>query len=158
MNEMKRSCAPTDRQPRWENIDWDKCDRASTYCKGSKGRSLRQGQILAVAADPLVHGQSTGCETGDFQQREEYIGSGQGIMVYSCCQGECHSCVEKAGLQTHAFETGKHSQEQREITPVGNTHDERQSHAGIVSHGIRPRSRNYCGQPFLRIPQREVHG
>ena len=105
MNEMKRSCAPTDRQPRWENIDWDKCDR-----------EVRK---------PLVHGQSSGCETGDFQQREEYIGSGQGIMVYSCSQGECHSCVEKAGLQTHAFETGKHSQEQREITPVGNTHDER---------------------------------
>ena len=45
------------------------CQKAvNAYRKGSKGRSLQQGKIAAMAVDPLVLCQSLGGKTGDKQQ------------------------------------------------------------------------------------------
>ena len=62
MNEIRTSCAPTDQTiSNWESIDWNKCELEvrklqAAYCKGSEGRSLRQGESPAMATDPLVRG------------------------------------------------------------------------------------------------------
>lgn len=48
MNEMKRSCAPTDRQPRWENIDWDKCDREVRKLQARIVKAQKEGRYGKV--------------------------------------------------------------------------------------------------------------
>lgn len=48
MNEMKRSCAPTDRQPRWEDIDWDKCDREVRKLQARIVKAQKEGRYGKV--------------------------------------------------------------------------------------------------------------
>lgn len=48
MNEMKRSCAPADRQPHWENIDWDKCDREVRKLQARIVKAQKEGRYGKV--------------------------------------------------------------------------------------------------------------
>lgn len=60
MNEIKTSCASTDRKwSTWESIDWNKCVIAvnklqARIVKAQKAGQTRQGEILAVGADAFV--------------------------------------------------------------------------------------------------------
>ena len=71
MNENKTSCAPADNQQTlWDSIDWTKAELAvrklCTYCKGSEGRQIQQGESLAVDADPLFLRKSLSRKEGYF--------------------------------------------------------------------------------------------
>ena len=64
-----KPCAPSDMARDWDSIDWNKArtygeKAANAYRKGSKGRPLQYGEILAVAINALVLCQRIGCKAG----------------------------------------------------------------------------------------------
>ena len=61
-------------------------ETAGAYRQGNTGRPSRQGESLAMVADPLVLRSSSGCETSDAQQGQEHAGSGRSDLENSGVQ------------------------------------------------------------------------
>ena len=60
-------------------------ETASAYRQGNAGRPSRQGEILAMAADPLVLRPRVGREAGDAQQGQENAWGRRSHLAISGC-------------------------------------------------------------------------
>src|ERR1700761_8894659 len=105
-------------------------ETASAYRQGSTGRPPRQGESIAMAADPLVLWPSVGCKASDAQSGQEYAGSGRSNLAHSGVQIQGHRHAATARLSAAAASARLHPEGQWQIETAGNPHDEGPRHAG----------------------------
>src|ERR1700733_15866872 len=88
-------------------------ETASAYRQGNTGRPSRQGESLAMAADPLVLWPGIGCKASDAQSGQEYAWSGRSNLAHSGVQVQGHRQDATARLSAATTSARLHPEGQR---------------------------------------------
>src|SRR5271170_7686214 len=96
-------------------------ETAGAYRQGNTGRLSRQGESLAMAADPLVLRSSSGRQASDAQSGQEHAGSGRSDLEYSGVQIQGHRYTATARLSAATAPACLYPEGQWEAETVGNS-------------------------------------
>jgi hypothetical protein len=108
---------------------------AGAYRQGIPDGPLGQGQSLATVAHLLVQREGPGRETSDRKQGQANLGRGPRTLVYAAIQTQSDRIATAPGISSAAVTAGVYSEVQRQVEAALDSRDERQSHAGVISHG-----------------------
>ena len=124
-NLLDQSCAPTDNlQSNWDRIDWTKAEQAVKKLQARIVKAQKEGRHNKVKALQwtLTH---------------SFYAKALAVKRVTSNGGGCTPGVDK-----EIWDTPK-AKMQRQTATVGNTDNERQSHASTLSYGIGACIRNY---------------
>ena len=159
MNENKTSCAPTDnRLTLWDSIDWTKAELAVRKLQARIVKAQKEGRTGKVKALQwtLTHSflrKSLSRKESYFQRRWQHPRGGHGNMGETRSKNTSDKRTQTQRLSAEAIEKSPHQKEQWQTASVGNTDNERQSHASTLPYGIGTSSRDYWRYSFIWIPQ-----
>ena len=141
MDEPKNSCASSDhKESTWENIDWNKCEKAVSKLQARIVKAQKEGKFGKVKA---------------LQWTLTHSFYAKALAVRRVTSSHLHT--RKKRLQASAFETNVHKEAQWQTETVGHPHNERQSNAGTLPTRLGTCVGNNCRQLFLWLQKGKRH-
>ena len=140
-NLLDQSCAPTDNlQSNWDRIDWTKAEQAVKKLQARIVKAQKEGRHNKVKALQWTLTHSFYAKALAVKRVTSNGGGctpGVDKEIWDTPKAKMQAITQSnAEATSNAAEKSSYQEEQRQTATVGNTDNERQSHASTLSYGI----------------------